>query len=207
MALIHHYTRGIDGTKKRCDIDKYNSPAEFVIAIIPDGTPFRCYKNDIDITNDADQMVLNGEFKIVEYAGGGVFNAILRPINKILSWFLPAPSASASQANVQATSANNSLTDRNNKPRPYERVYDICGTVTCYPSDLMQAYRLYNASNKEFEYGYYYVARDYVQVLDNDVYDSDTPLNTVSGSAANFYHPQTSPTVKNGDPLFGDDCG
>ena len=199
MALIHHYTRGVDGTKKRCDIDKYNSPAEFVVAIIPNGTPFRCYKNDIDITNDINKMVLDGEFKIVEYAGGGVVNAILRPINKILSWFMPSQS-SASQANVQAASANNSLTDRTNKPRPYERIYDICGTVTCYPSDLMQAYRLHDSSNKEYEYGYYYVGRGHLQINEDDVFDGDTPLNTVTGSAASFYNPQSSPN--SGSPFL-----
>ena len=192
MALIHHFTREAGGRQFRSDVTKYNSPAEFAISIIPEGTPFRCYKDGIDITHDVDEMISDGEFTIIEYPGGGVFSAILRPITKILSWFMPSQS-SASQANVQATSANNSLTDRTNKPRPYERIYDICGTVTCYPSDLMQAYRLYDSNNKEFEYGYYYVGRGHLQINEDDVFDGDTPLNTVTGSAANFYNPQSSP--------------
>lgn len=142
MALVHHHTRSENGEFVCVDCDEFSSPAEFVVARIPDGVPFRCYRGQDEISANVDAMLCDGEFTIVESAGGGSVGKFLDPLgitNKVLGWLTPKQTTPS--YNQQAQSANNSLTDRTNKPRPYERAYDICGTVQSIPSDLMQSYK------------------------------------------------------------------
>ncbi len=204
MALIHHHTRNAGGEFERHECAYYQSPAEFVLAKIPDGVPFRCYKDGVDIAHDVDAMCEDGEFTIIEGAGGGIgkiFNFILKPIIKL---FMPS-SQSAPSVNQQAASANNSLTDRNNKPRPYERIFDICGTVQCIPSDLMQSYNIYDSSHKQYQYGYYYIGRGFYDTPESGVLDGDTQLSTITGSAACIYDPLTSPNNSAPRQIVGED--
>ncbi len=204
MAIIHHHTRNAGGEFERHECAYYQSPAEFVLAKIPDGVPFRCYKDGVDIAHNVDAMCEDGEFTIIEGAGGGIgkiFSFILKPIMKL---FMPS-TPSAPSVNQQAASANNSLTDRNNKPRPYERVFDICGTVQCYPSDLMQSYNIYDASHKQYQYGYYYIGRGYYDTPESGVLDGDTRLSTITGSSACIYDPYTSPNNSAPRQIVGSD--
>ncbi len=208
MALIHHHTRNAGGEFERYECAYYKNPAEFVLAKIPDGVPFRCYKNGVDIAHDVDAMCEDGEFTIIEGSGGGVFKAVgnvlnwvLKPIMKLL---MPS-SQSAPSVNQQAASANNSLTDRNNKPRPYERIFDICGTVQCIPSDLMQSYNIYDESHKQYQYGYYYIGRGFYDTPESGVLDGDTRLSTITGSSACIYDPYTSPNNSDPRQIIGND--
>lgn len=191
MALIHHHTRSENGEFVSADCSEYSSPAEFVVARIPDGVPFRCYRDGVEISKDVDAMLQDGEFIVIESPGGGVFRPILNLISKVFSFLVPK--VKTPEINQQATSANNSLTDRNNEPRPYKRVYDICGTVQSIPSDLMLAYKSYDDSHKEFEFGYYYIARGFVDTPESGITDGDTLGSTISGWNANIYDPFTSP--------------
>lgn len=195
MAIIHHVTRGDNGEQVTNKIDYSGSPAAFVVERIPDGVPFRCFSGGIEITNDVIAMLSEcGEFTITEHPGGGSVGKWLDPLgitNKVLGWLTPKQTTPS--YNQQAGSANNSLTDRTNKPRPYERAFDICGTVQCIPSDLMQAYKRYDDSHKEFEFGYYYIARGPVETPESGITDGDTLFSTISGSSANIYDPFTSP--------------
>ena len=162
LALINRYTRKQNGDAN-CETINYNgSPAEFVVSSIPDGVPFRCYRDGVEISKDIEAMLcVDGEFDVIESPGGGVVNTVLNLIAKVFSFIVPKQKTP--NYNQQAGSANNSLTDRTNKPRPYERAFDICGTVQCIPSDMMQAYKRYDDSHKEFEFGYYYIARGPVE--------------------------------------------
>jgi hypothetical protein len=196
VAVIHHYTRA-KGGEFDCHIDMtYSAPAEFIVAKVPNGTQFRCYRAGVDITHDVDAMCSDGEFSIIESAGG--FDPITIAIGVGIALaaaaavVLLAPDVPTAP-NQQTQSANNSLTDRNNKPRPYERNYDICGTVQSIPSDIMGTYRVYDEGHREFEYGYYYVARGFVDTPSGGVTDGDTLLSNITGSSANFYHPFQSP--------------
>jgi hypothetical protein len=191
LALIHHHTRSENGEFVSADCSEYSSPAEFVVARIPDGVPFRCYRDGVEISKDVDAMLQDGEFIVIESPGGGVFRPILNLISKVFSFLVPK--VKTPEINQQATSANNSLTDRNNEPRPYKRVYDICGTVQSIPSDLMLAYKSYDDSHKEFEFGYYYIARGFVDTPESGITDGDTLGSTISGWNANIYDPFTSP--------------
>lgn len=200
MPIVHHLARNAEGGFDR---KKYRmSPMEFVIKHIPDGTPFRIYIEEIgednDVTEDFEALQEDKEFFVVESPGGGVVNAafglvntILNPILKLL---LPTTGAQTSSlSNEQGASPNNSLTDRNNKARPYERTYDICGSVQSIPNNLMLTYKKYNQSGDIIEYGYYDVGRGHLETLIDAVTDGDTLLGDISGSSAAIYAPFTSP--------------
>jgi hypothetical protein len=202
LAIITHITTGEDGQRVESIRIDHSSPASFIVANIPDGTPFRCLINGIDITNDIDAMIeTDGEFTVIEYPGGGAVKQLLSPFSKlndplginrkIYNKIIKQPQQP--NTNQQAVSANNSLTDRTNKPRPYDRVYDVCGTVQSIPSDLMQGYSRYDENHKEYQYGYYYIARGFVDTPASGITDGDTLLSAISGSAANVYDPFTSP--------------
>jgi len=200
LAITHHLSRNAAGGFDR---KKYNmSPMEFVISHIPDGTPFQIYIDDIgtdnDVTEDFEALGEDAEFFVVESAGGGVVSSIVGVVNVILSpilkLLLPTTGAqSASLANQQGASPNNSLTDRNNKPRPYERTYDICGTVQSIPNDLMKTYKRYDGAGHIIEYGYYDVGRGPFDTPISGITDGDTLLSEISGSSAAVYGPYTSP--------------
>lgn len=211
MALIHHYYRDKDGELIHDIHHDYHTPAEFVVTHLADGVPFRCLNKDsVDVKNDIDAMMSNDEFFIVESAGGGVVKAVTSTVSsiinivpKVFSWLIKTPSAPsmvASSVNNQAKSSNNSLADRTNKPRPGERVWDICGTVQSIPSDLMQSYNIYDENNKQYQYGYYYVARGEVSIDVDKVTDSDTIYSTITGSSAEFYKPHVNPN--SGEPYL-----
>lgn len=203
VAITHHLVRNAEGGFDR---KKYiMSPMEFVIKHIPDGTPFHIYIEEVgednDVTEDFDALREEGEFYVVESPGGGftdsfAFKLFIDPlgvtkfIQKLIS---PQAATSGIASNQQGQSPNNSLTDRSNKPRPYERTYDICGTVQSIPNDLMTAYKRYDATGNIIEYGYYDVGRGPMDTPASGITDGDTLLRDISGSSAAVYAPYTSP--------------
>lgn len=208
MAITHHLARNAEGGFDR---KKYRmSPMEFVIKHIPDGTPFQIYIEDIsqenDVTEDFESLKEDAEFFVVESVGGGVTDSfafklfvdplgVIKFIQKLIS---PQAATSGIATNQQGQSPNNSLTDRSNKPRPYERTYDICGTVQSIPNDLMKTYKKYDSTGAVIEYGYYDVGRGVLDTPASGITDGDTLLQDISGSAAAVYGPFTSPN--NGTP-------
>lgn len=214
MAIVIHYTRNEDGTftQKRHN----DSPLNFVVNHIPDGVPFRVFLEEIgednDVTEDFEALKQDAVFHILEGAGGGaikgvmkVFSIILKPLAKLLT--PSTKGASNNLANQQADSPNNSLTDRNNKARPYERTYDICGRVQTIPNNLMTTYKVFNASGTVVEYGYYDAGRGYLDIKPEDVTDGDTRVQEITGTSVEIYAPFTSPNntsapqLRIGDPI------
>lgn len=209
MAITWHLTRNEEGGYDR---KKYlMPPMDFVISKIPDSTPFHIYiesiGDDNDVTEDFQALQEDSEFFVVESAGAGaiaLYKFVFKPILALLT--AKAPSAPIA-SNSQASSPNNSLTDRNNKPRPYERSYDICGTVQSIPNDLMTTYKKYNGAGNVIEYGYYDVGRGWLDTPVDGVTDGDTRLVEITGSSAAVYSPFTSPNsghspqIQIGDPI------
>lgn len=200
MAIVIHYTRNEDGTfsQKRHN----DSPLSFVVNHIPDGVPFRVFLEEIgednDVTEDFDALKQDAVFHILEGAGGGaikgvmkVFSIILKPLAKLLT--PSTKGASNNLANQQADSPNNSLTDRNNKARPYERTYDICGRVQTIPNNLMTTYKVFDNAGRIIEYGYYDAGRGYLDVKAEDITDGDTKIQEITGTSVAVYAPFTSP--------------
>lgn len=218
MAITWHFTRNAEGG---FDKKKYiSSPMDFVIANIPDGTPFKIYIEEIggdnDVTEDFEALKENCEFYVVESPGGGsildsfAFKLFVDPLGitkQIMKLISPQAATNGIASNQQGQSPNNSLTDRNNKSRPYERTYDICGTVQSIPNDLMTTYKKYDKNGNVIEYGYYDVGRGPLDTPISGVTDGDTLLSRISGSSASVYAPFTSPNSGNppqlqiGDPI------
>lgn len=215
MALILHYTRNEGGTFDR---KRYNvPPMEYVVANIPDGVPVRIYRGEIgddtDVTENFEALKEDDVFHIIEGAGGGggFLGKLLDPlgvlkfVTKLISPSQKTPKTSL--ANQQAESPNNSLTDRNNKPRPYERSYDICGRVQTIPNDLMTTYKVFNDAGVVVEYGYYDAGRGYLDIKAEDITDGDTKVQEITGTSVAVYAPFTSPNNTNtpqllvGDPI------
>lgn len=215
MALILHYTRNEDGTFDR---KRYNvPPMEYVVANIPDGVPVRIYRGEIgddtDVTENFEALKEDDVFHIIEGAGGGggFLGKLLDPlgvlkfVTKLISPSQKTPKTSL--ANQQAESPNNSLTDRNNKPRPYERSYDICGRVQTIPNDLMTTYKVFNDAGVVVEYSYYDAGRGHLDIKAEDITDGDTKVQEITGTSVAVYAPFTSPNNTNtpqllvGDPI------
>lgn len=201
MALTIHYTRNTDGgfSETRQEV----APMDFVIAHVPDGVPFEIYIDEIGednrVTEDFDALQQDAVFHVVESAGGGLGGimkvldplGVINRINKII--FPSAKSPSPRLGNNQVESPNNSLTDRSNKPRPYERSYDICGTVQTIPNDLMTTYKVFNAAGNVIEYAYYDAGRGPLQINAADITDGDTRVQEITGTSVAVYAPYTSP--------------
>nr|UVN09735.1 MAG: tail protein [Bacteriophage sp.] len=179
-------------------------PMEFVVSRIPDGVPVRVYLGEIgddtDVTDDFDALKdEDAVYHIIEGAGSGalgavskVFGFILKPIAKLFGLNMSA-NANYTATNNQTTSPNNSLTDRSNKPRPYERSYDICGTVQTIPNDLMQTYKAFNSTGALLEYSYYDAGRGHLHIEADGVTEGDTLISDITGSSVAIYAPYTSP--------------
>ena len=198
MAITVHLTRNESGSFDRASHEM--TPMAFVVAHIPDGTPFKIYIDEIgddtDVTEDFDALQEDATFYVVESPGGGVVKGVFSLVGKILSPILKlfTPSTQAAAApNQQGASPNNSLTDRTNKSRPYQRTYDICGTVQCIPNDLMTVYRKYDNNGNVIEFGYYDVGRGPLDTPASGITDGDTRLSEITGSSAAVYGPFTSP--------------
>lgn len=198
MAITVHLTRNESGSFDRAAHEM--APMAFVVARIPDGTPFKIYIDEIgddtDVTEDFDALQEDATFYVVESPGGGVVKGVFSLVGKILSPILKlfTPSTQAAAApNQQGASPNNSLTDRTNKSRPYLRTYDICGTVQCIPNDLMTVYRKYDNNGNVIEFGYYDVGRGPLDAPASGITDGDTRLSEITGSSAAVYGPFTSP--------------
>lgn len=213
MAITIHITRNAQGGH---DSQKYYmAPMEFVIAHVPDGTPFNIYKKAIgdnsDVTEDFDALQEDALFYVVESPGGGVvnktwFKVFFDPlgVTKQLMNIISPAQAQPGSANQQGASPNNSLTNRTNKPRPYERTYDICGTVQCIPNDLMTVYRKYDANGNVVEFGYYDAGRGPMDTPVSGITDGDTRLSEITGSSAAIYGPFTSPNSGTPQAMIGE---
>lgn len=198
MAITVHLTRNESGSFDRTAHEM--APMAFVVTHIPDGTPFKIYIDEIgddtDVTEDFDALQEEATFYVVESPGGGVVKSVFSLVGKVLSPILKlfTPSTQAAAApNQQGASPNNSLTDRTNKSRPYQRTYDICGTTECIPNDLMTVYRKYDTNGNVIEFGYYDVGRGPLDTPASDITDGDTRLSEITGSSAAVYGPFTSP--------------
>lgn len=199
MAIILHYTRNANGVFDRTK--HTGMPMEFVVNRIPDGVPVRVYLGEIgedtDVTDDFDALKdEDAVYHIVEGAGGGalVVGALVALVVVAATVLLTKkPSLAVAATNNQTTSPNNSLTDRSNKPRPYERSYDICGTVQTIPNDLMQTYKAFNSTGALLEYSYYDAGRGHLHIEADGVTEGDTRISDITGSSVAVYAPYTSP--------------
>lgn len=212
MAITIHLTRNESGSFDRATHE--TPPMDFVVAHIPDGTPFKIYIDEIgddtDVTEDFDALQEDVTFYVVESPGGGIvnktwFKVFFDPlgVTKQIMNIINPSQAQPGLGNQQGASPNNSLTDRTNKARPYQRTYDICGTVQSIPNDLMTVYRKYDANGNVIEFGYYDVGRGPLDTPASGITDGDTRLSEIAGSSAAVYGPFTSPNSGSPQTMVG----
>jgi hypothetical protein len=213
LAITVHLTRNESGSFDRATHEI--APMDFVVAHIPDGTPFKIYIDEIgddtDVTEDFDALQEDATFYVVESPGGGIvnktwFKVFFDPlgVTKQIMNIINPSQAQPGLGNQQGASPNNSLTDRTNKSRPYQRTYDICGTVQCIPNDFMTVYRKYDANGNVIEFGYYDVGRGPLDTPASGITDGDTRLSEITGSSAAVYGPFTSPNSGAPQTMVGD---
>jgi hypothetical protein len=99
--------------------------------------------------------------------------------------------------NQQQESPTNSLSNRQNRERPNERIPDIYGEKWVTPDLIAVPYRVF-IGNKEVEYSAMCVGRGEYDIA--KVRDDLTPVENIDGASVEFYGPDTSPN--SGDEPF-----
>jgi hypothetical protein len=106
--------------------------------------------------------------------------------------------------NQQQESPNNSLSNRQNRERPNERIPDIYGQVWATPDLIALPYRIF-IGNKEVEYMMCCIGRGEYDIA--VVRDDLTPIEDIAGASIEVYGPNTSPnsgddpTLRIGNPI------
>lgn len=167
----------------------------------PDGLPagVRFYSggigDDHEITlatpGDFDSLATYDELTMIMFPEGPValIVAIVAAVVLTIALMFLLP-AIPDLSNVQTGSGNNSLSERQNRPRPNARIPDIYGTVRSIPDMLSVPYRVFE-NHKELEICYMCVGRG-AYVID-DVRDGDTLVADIAGASVAIYAPFDSP--------------
>lgn len=100
-------------------------------------------------------------------------------------------------SNKQATSPNNSLSERGNRGRPNARIPDIFGQVVSVPDLIAAPYRVF-MNHRELEIAYMCVGRGSYAV--EQIRDGDTLVENIAGSTVEVWGPGTSPNNPADDP-------
>lgn len=100
-------------------------------------------------------------------------------------------------SNRTASSGNNDLSDRSNRPRINGRIPDIYGTVRSVPDLLSVPYRVYE-NHRELEISYLCIGRGSYEI--EDIRDGDTLVENIAGASLAIYGPQTSPNNPSDTP-------
>jgi hypothetical protein len=143
---------------------------------------------------------LNGSFYVVVYPNLPVWVVIVIAIVvaavAIGIAFLLRPTASPNIKNQQASSPNNSLSDRQNSARPGERIPDIYGKVQAIPDLIASPYTVF-VNSKELEICYMCVGRGNYEIASAGghykIYDDTTPVDEIAGTSVEVYAPGVSP--------------
>lgn len=94
------------------------------------------------------------------------------------------------QRNIQQSSPNNALSDRQNEVRIAGRIPDIYGTVRSTPDLIAVPYKIF-IDHEEFEVAYMCVGRGEYEIF--DVRDDSTEISQIEGAKIEVYGPGSSP--------------
>lgn len=163
------------------------------VAQANDITP-RC-EADIDALDEVEDDVLY----VVIYPEGFIFIifaviAVVAIVAAVMLLMPKAPTPTIKTGNSQATSPNNELAERTNRPRPGGRIPDIYGEVRSTPDLLASPYKYYttiDSEHREVEVAYFGIGRGAYDI--SDVRDDTTPLSEIDGASVEVYAPSTSP--------------
>jgi hypothetical protein len=143
---------------------------------------------------------------VVIYPAGGVALFVVSLVVSVALAYLLRPEIPDLQVPGQTTdSPNNSLGNRENKPRAKQRIPDIFGLVRAYPDLISVPYKRY-VNFEEIEYTQFCLGRGYYLIDENTIVEGDTPINQIPGYALQVYYPYTdfanaTPQIQIGDTI------
>lgn len=160
------------------------------------GNPSQCDKSTEILPTDKESLMSDcGEFTIIETPAAAVTAAqwaiaqLIVAVAAVAYSFYVAGKYSA-QNTDSTSSANRSLTERQNRERPMERIEDIAGQVRSYYTMISPDYRKF-VDSVEVEYSLGVIGVGYYDI--SDVKDGDTIVSAIPDSGACFYNPNVMP--------------
>jgi hypothetical protein len=195
LATIKHYKIDALDTESHDLYLDVDSVARWILDNISAGVAFHVFKgapcadNSIPITPEDLASLGDGDYTVMETPAWGyvAFAVIAVVAAAYVVKLTPAPELPQNVSRIQE-SPNNALSNRQNTPRPLQRVPDICGLVRSTPDSMMPEWVEY-IDNVGYENGYYCVGRDYIDVT--DIRDGGAPIG--EGSGAQVYDPFLTP--------------
>lgn len=109
--------------------------------------------------------------------------------------------------NQTQPSPTNQLSDRSNSARPRARIPDVYGEVDMTPDLIQVPYRIFDVNSQEFELAFMCATRGQVDVVADDVKESDTKISAITGASAEVYAPFTSPNSGSPQLTVGSSIG
>ncbi|SSU95888.1 Putative bacteriophage protein [Acinetobacter baumannii] len=144
---------------------------------------------------------LPGTFIVIENPKGipALVAAIVSIVLSVaVALLMPTPSiAQTNQNNNQSSSANNELSNRENKIRVNGRIADIYGAAHDTPDLIAVPYKVYE-NNVEVEHVVGCIGRGHYKI--NGAYDGETNIVDIAGASVEVYRPGVD--IVSGEPYF-----
>jgi len=162
------------------------------------------FANEVTPKNAHDLKQLDflpGTFIVIENPKGmpALIAAIVSIVLSVaVAFLMPAPSiAQTNQNNNQSSSANNELSNRENKMRVNGRITDNYGAGWNTPDLIAVPYKVYE-NNVEVEHIVGCIGRGHYQI--NGAYDGETNIVDIAGASVEVFRPGVD--IVSGEPYF-----
>ncbi|MFA3129763.1 hypothetical protein KWG22_17275 [Acinetobacter pittii] len=162
------------------------------------------FANEVTPKNAHDLKQLDflpGTFIVIENPKGmpALIAAIVSIVLSVaIAFLMPAPSiAQTTQNNNQSSSANNELSNRENKMRVNGRIADIYGAAWDTPDLIAVPYKVYE-NNVEVEHLVGCIGRDHYHI--KGAYDGETNIVDIAGASVEVFRPGVD--IVSGQPYF-----
>lgn len=162
------------------------------------------FANEVTPKNSHDLKQLDflpGTFIVIENPKGmpALIAAIVSIVLSVaIAFLMPAPSiAQTTQNNNQSSSANNELSNRENKMRVNGRIADIYGAAWDTPDLIAVPYKVYE-NNVEVEHLVGCIGRGHYHI--KGAYDGETNIVDIAGASVEVFRPGVD--IISGQPYF-----
>ena len=207
MAIINFYTKPDDSEQYDCNVIDHNGTAiSWILSNIERGENFSVYEGSLskenEISRDFNRIGKATEVSVFLLPASGTGLDFIVAAVFAVKALIPKPIALGNLNRTQQ-SPNNSLADRDNVPRPLQRIVDLCGTDKLIVDVLSREY-VRIVDDVEQRVGYYIAARNKVSI--EDLKEGDTLISETRNASAGIYDPFTSPNnsapaIQIGDPI------
>lgn len=206
MAIINLYTKSDDDEQYELQVINFDGNAvAWMLKNIDAGQNFSVYEGELskehEISRDYEKIFTAEEVSIFILPAGGLVVAGYVIAAVLVVAALAIKPAAMPNVNRSQQSPNNSLSDRNNKARPNQRIVDICGQVKSIPDVIAREYSRF-VDNIEERIGYYCIGRN--DLLVEDIKEGDTLIADIETASAGVYGANKSPNNSSPDIQIGD---